>query len=67
MKKLALAAAFAGVASVATAGGMSAPVMETTVMPVEEVNTAAQQQSSSAPGIVIPLALIAVVAAIAGN
>ncbi len=68
MKKLALAAVFAGVASVATAGGMSEPVMEVDVtMPAEDVNAAAQQQSSSNPGIVFPLALVAVVAAIASN
>ena len=52
MKKLVLAAAFAGVASSAFAGGMAEPVMEPEVI-VEETS------GTSAGGIVVPLVVLA--------
>ena len=58
MKKLVLAAAFAGTATAGFAGNMEEPVMEAPVI-VEE--TAA---SSSAAGVWVPLVLLAVVAAV---
>ncbi len=59
MKKFALAAAFAGVASTAFAGNTAAPIIETPV-PVIVEETAG---SSSSAGLIIPLILIALVAA----
>ncbi len=56
MKKLALAAAFAGVASTAFAGGM-APVVEVAPVVVEEAAA-----GSSASGLIIPLILVALIA-----
>ncbi|WP_412564893.1 hypothetical protein [Thalassobius sp. MITS945101] len=56
MKKIALAAAFTVAATTAFAGGMDAPVMEPEVI----VETAA---SSSSAGIIVPLVLLAIVAA----
>ena len=61
MKKFALAAAFAGVASTAFAGNTEAPIIETPV-PVIVEETAA---SSSSAGIWIPIVVIAVLAAAA--
>ena len=58
MKKLVLAAAFAGTATAGFAGNMEEPVMEAPVI-VEE--TAA---SSSAAGVWVPLVLLAIVAAV---
>jgi hypothetical protein len=58
MKKIALAAAFAGAASSAFAGGMSEPVMEMAPAVVVEETKA----SSSGAGLIIPLILIALVA-----
>ena len=66
MKKLALAAAFAGAASTAFAGGYSAPAKDVVVMEPEIVVEEAQQ-SSSAAGILIPLVLIALVAVAVSN
>jgi len=57
MKKLVLAAALAAAATTATAGSMEEPVMEMPVI-VEETNT-------SAVGWVVPLLLVAVLAAVA--
>ncbi|WP_424972206.1 hypothetical protein [Dinoroseobacter sp. S76] len=57
MKKLVLAAVLSAAASTAFAGSMQEPVMEMPVI-VEETN-------SSAGGIVLPLLLIAVLAAVA--
>lgn len=59
MKKIALAAAFTGIASTAFAGGMAEPVIE---MPPVEIMEEAQTSSSSA-GLVIPLILVALLAA----
>lgn len=56
MKKLALAAALTVAASTAFAGGMADPIIEAPV--IEEVAT-----SSSSAGLVVPLLLIAIVAA----
>jgi len=56
MKKLALAALFIGVASAAVAGGMAAPVMEAEPIVLEAT-------SSSDAGMIIPLILIALIAA----
>ncbi|GGA99951.1 hypothetical protein GCM10011324_07720 [Allosediminivita pacifica] len=64
MKKLALAAAFAGAATTAMAGSYEAPAKDYVVMEPEVVVEETQQSSSSA-GILIPLVLIAVVAAAA--
>ena len=58
MKKLVLAAALSVVASTSFAGNISEPVIEAPVI-VEE--TAA---SSSAAGVWVPLALVAIVAAV---
>ncbi len=58
MKKFALAAAFAGAASTAFAGNISAPIIETPVAVIEEASS-----SSSSAGLIIPLILIALVAA----
>ncbi|MBY6090555.1 hypothetical protein ACX9MO_07985 [Pseudooceanicola sp. 502str34] len=55
MKKLVLAAAFAGAASTATAGSLAEPVIEAPVI-VEET-------TSSSAGILVPLLILAVIAA----
>ena len=55
MKKLVLAAAFAGAASAGFAGSVADPVIEAPVV-VEEA-------ASSSAGIILPLILIALVAA----
>ncbi len=60
MKKFALAAAFAGLASTALAGNIAPPVVE---MPVVEVIEPTEIGSSSSAGLIIPLILIALVAA----
>lgn len=60
MKKLALAVAFTAVASTAYAGGLAEPVMEPMVM-VEEAS------GSTAGGIIVPILLIAVLAAALAN
>jgi hypothetical protein len=57
MKKLVLAAAFAGVASTAFAGAPADPVIEAPVI--------VEQATGSSAGILIPLLLIAVLAAAA--
>lgn len=59
MKKLVLAAALTAAASTVSAGTMEEPVVEAPVV-VEETNA-----SSSAAGVWVPLALLAVAAAIA--
>jgi hypothetical protein len=59
MKKLALAAAFAGAASTALAGNMAEPVMEMAPVVVMEETSA----SSSSAGLIIPLILIVLIAA----
>ncbi|PVA07681.1 hypothetical protein [Thalassorhabdomicrobium marinisediminis] len=59
MKKFALAAAFAGTASTAFAGGMVEPVVEMAPVVVMEETAG----SSSSAGLIIPLILIALVAA----
>jgi hypothetical protein len=63
MKKIALAAAFVGAASTAFAGGMSEPVMEMAPAVIVEET----KQASSSAGILIPLILIAVIAAAASK
>lgn len=55
MKKIALAAAFAGAASAASAGSLADPIIEAPVI-VEEA-------SSSSNGIWLPLVLLAIIAA----
>jgi hypothetical protein len=63
MKKLALAAVFAGAASTAMAGSYAKDdVMMEPVVVVEEAAA-----SSSAAGILIPLLLVAVIAAVAAD
>jgi len=59
MKKIALAAAFGLAASTAFAGNMSEPVMEMAPVVVMEETAA----SSSGAGLIIPLILVALVAA----
>jgi hypothetical protein len=59
MKKIVLAAAFAGAASTAFAGNMAEPVME--MAPVVVMEEAAG--SSSSAGLIIPLILVALIAA----
>jgi uncharacterized low-complexity protein len=58
MKKLVLAAALTGAATFASAGTMEEPMMEAPVV-VEETTA-----SSSAAGVWVPLALLAIVAAV---
>ena len=58
MKKFVLAAAFAGAASTAFAGGVSDPIIQ--MDPVEIVETTG---SSSGAGLIIPLILVALIAA----
>ncbi len=60
MKKLALAAVITVAASTAYAGGLSAPIIEPEVI-VQDTS------GSSAGGIVVPLILLALVAAVALN
>ncbi|MCT4608247.1 MAG: ferrochelatase [Pelagimonas sp.] len=63
MKKLALAAVFAGAASSAMAGSYAKGEVEMEpVVVVEET-----KQSSSNAGIVVPLLLVAIIAAAASN
>ncbi len=59
MKKFALAAAFAGAASTAFAGNMAPPVIEMAPVVVMEETAG----SSSSAGLIIPLILIALIAA----
>jgi hypothetical protein len=59
MKKFALAAAFAGAASTAFAGNMSEPVMEMAPVVVMEETAG----SSSSAGLIVPLIILALVAA----
>jgi hypothetical protein len=59
MKKFALAAAFAGAASTAFAGNLSEPVIEMAPVVVMEETAG----SSSSAGLIIPLILIALIAA----
>ena len=60
MKKLVLAAAMTAAASTAFAGTMEEPIMEEPII-VEEA------QASSSSGILVPLILLAVIAAVAAN
>jgi len=62
MKKLVLAAAFAGAASFAHAGGLEVPVIEPEVVieTVEETGS-----SSSSAGLLVPLIIVALIAAAA--
>jgi hypothetical protein len=60
MKKLVLAAALTGAASTAFAGGFSQPVMEPEIIVEETAGT-------TAGGIVVPLILLALIAAVAAN
>ena len=59
MKKFALAAAFAGVSTTAFAGNMAEPVIEMAPVVVMEETAS----SSSSAGLIIPLILIALIAA----
>lgn len=59
MKKFVLAAAFAGAASTAFAGNMSEPVMEMAPVIVMEETAG----SSSSAGLIVPLILLALIAA----
>ncbi|MEL6957427.1 MAG: hypothetical protein AAGL89_00580 [Pseudomonadota bacterium] len=59
MKNIALAAVFAGAASTAFAGNMAEPVMEMAPVVVVEETTA----GSSASGLIVPLILVALIAA----
>jgi hypothetical protein len=58
MKKIVLAAAFAGVASASFAGSYEPPHMEPEITIIPETNT-----SSSSSGIVVALILVALIAA----
>ena len=62
MKKLAIAAVFATAASTAFAGGMSEPMMVPEVV-AEVVETAST--GSSGAGLIVPLILVALIAAAA--
>ena len=59
MKKFALAAAFGVAASTAVAGNMSEPVMEMAPVVVMEETAG----SSSGAGLIVPLILVALIAA----
>ncbi|MBL3568290.1 hypothetical protein DSD19_09830 [Rhodovulum sp. BSW8] len=59
MKKIALAAAFAVAATSAFAGGYSEPMIEPEVI--------AQDTSSSAQGILVPVLALILIAAVASN
>ena len=61
MKKLVLAAALAGTASIATAGSMSAPIIEPEVV----IETVEETSSGTSGGIILPLIIIALIAAAA--
>ena len=63
MKKFALAAAFGLTASTAFAGNMAEPVMEMAPVVVMEETAG----SSSGSGLILPLIIIALVAAAASN
>ena len=58
MKKIVLAAAFAGIASTAFAGGMSEPLME-----MEPVVIVEEASASSGTGAIVALILVALLAA----
>ncbi|CUH64935.1 hypothetical protein TG4357_01585 [Thalassovita gelatinovora] len=60
MKKLVLAATLAATASTAFAGNMAEPIIEPAVI-VEEAS------SSSTGGVLLPLVLLAVIAAVAAD
>jgi hypothetical protein len=60
MKKLVLAAALTGAASTAFAGGMAEPIMEPEIIVEETAGT-------TAGGIIVPLILLALIAAVAAN
>lgn len=60
MKKLVLAAALTGAASTAFAGGIAEPIMEPEIIVEETAGT-------TAGGIVVPLILLALIAAVAAN
>jgi hypothetical protein len=60
MKKLVLAAALTGLASTAFAGGLAEPVMEPQIIVEETAGT-------TAGGIVVPLILLALIAAVASQ
>ena len=57
MKKFALAAAFAGAASTAFAGNVAEPIMEMAPVVVME------ETAGSSAGLIIPLILVALIAA----
>ncbi|MFT7370038.1 MAG: hypothetical protein ACI94O_001355 [Octadecabacter sp.] len=59
MKKFVLAAAFAGTASTAFAGNVAEPIMEMAPVVVMEETSGA----SSSAGIIIPIILVALIAA----
>ena len=59
MKKIALAAAFAGAASTAFAGSMAEPVMEMDPVVVVEDTTG----GSSSSNLIVPLIIVALIAA----
>ena len=61
MKKLVLAAAFAGAASFAHAGGIDAPIIEPEVI----IETVEEAGGSSSGGIILPLIILALIAAAA--
>ena len=63
MKKLALAAALSLGTTSAFAGGYSAPVVEPE--PIMEPQVVVEETAGTAGGIVVPLLLLAVVAAVA--
>jgi hypothetical protein len=60
MKKLVLAAALTGAASTAFAGGIAEPIMEPEIIVEETAGT-------TAGGIIVPLILLALIAAVAAN
>ncbi|MEM6728377.1 MAG: hypothetical protein AAF618_07745 [Pseudomonadota bacterium] len=60
MKKLVLAAALTGVATFASAGTIEAPIMEPTVV-IETV----EEEAGTSNGILLPLIIIALIAAAA--
>ncbi len=60
MKKIALAAAFGVAASTAFAGTIEPPFVEPPIMPIDVVESGT---SSSGAGLIVPLILLALVAA----
>ena len=62
MKKIALAAVFAGAASTAFAGGMEEPVME-----MEPVVVVEETTGGSSSNLIVPIILIALIAAAAST